>query len=212
MRRMVRPLAALACTVLASAVAASALAAGGGGHGGGHGEIAINWFGFDAHRPAVGWLLVDFAIFLTLVIVLGRKPLSEFLQGRSLKIKKALDEAKAAKEAAEARAAELEKRLKDLDKEIGALRDDIKKMGEREREQLTADGQKAAERMAQDTEAQIASELGRARAQLKADAVALAMQLAETKLRGQLSAGDYRRLNAEFVAGFGPEQGKEVRP
>ncbi|MFH1810929.1 MAG: ATP synthase F0 subunit B [Pseudomonadota bacterium] len=212
-RSVTRALAALATGILATALAGSALASEGGGHGGG--TPHINWWTFTPgphEGAALGWLLVDFAIFVTLVVVFARKPLTEFLESRSLKIRRALDEAKQAKEQAEARAAELEKRLKDLDKEIGTLRDDIKQMGERERTQLEADGKKAAERVAQDTQSQVQSELDRARGILKAEAVALAMELAEQKLRGQLGAADYRRLNTEFVQGFGGEQGKEVRP
>ncbi len=198
-----RMLAALASGLLAMALAVPALASGAGGHGGG--ELHINWWSMDPGPhggPAVGWLMVDFAIFLTLLVVFARKPMCEFLEGRSLKIKNALEEARQAKEAAEARAAELELRLKDLDGEIGDLRQEIQSLGERERVQLEADGKKAAKRMAEDTESQIQSELARARAALMGEAVTLAMELADQKLRERLSASDYQRLNAEFVAGF----------
>jgi F-type H+-transporting ATPase subunit b len=176
------------------------LASSGGGHGGG--DPQINWWSFDQHRPAVGWLMVDFAIFIGLLVYFGRKPMCEFLAARSLKVKNAIDEATKAKEAAEERAAELEQRLKDLDGEVKGLREDIKKAGEREREQLKADGAKAAERMVRDTDMQVKSELARARESLKAEAVTLAIELAERRLRESLTADDYKSLNQQFVKTF----------
>jgi F-type H+-transporting ATPase subunit b len=180
-------------------IALPAFASSGGGH---VGEIHINWWAFDKHAPAVGWLIVDFSIVIGILVFFGRKPIAEMLQGRSLSVRKALEEAASAKAEAEARAAELEKRLKDLDKEITGLRDEIKTSGERERAQLEADGKKSAERIARDTELQIQSEVTRARELLKADAVALAMELADKSLRQQLTSDDYIRLNKQFVESF----------
>jgi len=187
----------LLCAAAVLLVPAGLLASGGAA-----GEPHINWWGFDAHAPAVGWLIVDFLIFLGILVYFGRKPMAEFLAGRSLRVRNAIDEATRAKEEAEARAAELEQRLKDLDGEIKGLREDILKSGERERAQLKEDGARTAERMVRDTEMQINSELSRARESLKAEAVALAMELTEKKLRETLTASDYKALNQQFVKTF----------
>lgn len=186
-------------SALALLIPAAVLASQGGGP---TGEVHINWWGFDAHAPAVGWLLVDFAIFLGLIVFLGRKPMREFLETRALGIRKALDEARQSKQEAEDRAAELETRIKDLDAEITRLREEIHQAGERERTLLEADGKRAAERMLRDADLQIQSDLARAKATLKTEAVALAIELAERKLRESLTAADYTRLNSEFATTF----------
>lgn len=186
--------------LLATIVPSLLLASSGGGHGGA--EPHVNWWAFDPHAPAVGWLFVDFLVFITLLVLLARKPLSQFLQGRALGIQRAIEEATRAKEAAEARAAELERRLKDLDLEVKGLREDIQQAGQRERQRLEQEAKEAAERLARDTDLQIQSELAQARAVLKAEAVTLATQLAEQRLRETLNAEDYKRLNREFVDSF----------
>lgn len=169
-----------------------------------HGEHAegaahINWWAFDPHAPALGWLLVDFAVFAFIIYWFGRKPIAAFLQGRSDSIRQALEEAKQAKAEAEARAAELEKRVKSLDGELQQIREDIHSLGEREREGLILEGEKAAERMLADTELQIQNAIDRARDSLKNQAFDQALALAEQQLRAQMGASDYSRLNAEFT-------------
>lgn len=170
-------------------------------HGAGHDGAAlhINWWGFNAHAPALGWLLVDFAIFVFIIYWFGRKPIAAYLQQRSDNIRHALEEAKQAKAEAEARAAELEQRVKELDGELQKLREDIHRLGEKERDRLSEEGKKTAQRMVADAEMQMQNELNSARESLKAEAVNQAIALAEDALRAQLSAADYIRLNAEFV-------------
>jgi F-type H+-transporting ATPase subunit b len=174
--------------------------AGHGAHAGhGEGGLHINWWAFDPHAPALGWLLVDFAVFVLILYWFGRKPMAAFLQNRSNAIRTALEEARQAKAEAEARAAELEQRVKALDGELQQIREDIKRLGENERERLIAEGEKAARRMLADTELQIQNELDRARASLKNQALDEALALAEQQLRAQMTAKDYSRLNSEFT-------------
>lgn len=170
------------------------------GHGAqGEGALHINWWAFDPHAPALGWLLVDFAVFVFIIYWFGRKPIAAFLQDRSDSIRAALEEAKQAKAEAEARAAELEQRVKALDGELQQIREDIHHLGESERKSLIAEGEKAAERMLADTELQIQNELERAKASLKNQTLNEALALAEQQLRAQMTAKDYSRLNAEFT-------------
>jgi F-type H+-transporting ATPase subunit b len=175
------------------------------------GPVEINWWTFHGHAPALGWLLVDFAIFLGALVFFVRKPLAEFLSTRALRVRRALDEAQEAKAAAEAKAAELDARLIDIDRELKALRDEIARAGERERAQLEADAKRMAERLTRDTEQQIESELDRAREELKREAVALAMDLAEKTLASRLSGADQNRLAARFAQSLTSVQAKEGR-
>ena len=173
----------------------------------GHGSTAINWWAADPRRPALGWLLVDFALFLLILVVFARRPLREFVRTRALGIKRAIDEALLQRSAAEKSAAELAQRLADLDRELKELRDDIVKSGEREREQLKADAARTAERMRRDVTLQIESETVRVTAELQVETVRQALALAEQALRTRLTGADHQQLNRSFVATFTGAQG-----
>lgn len=172
-----------------------------------HGSTAINWWAADAHKPALGWLLVDFALFILLLVVFARRPLREFMRTRALGIRRAIEEATQQRGVAEKTAAELAQRLADLDRELKELRDDIVKSGEREREQLKADAARAAERMRRDVALQIESETVRVTTELQAATVRQALAQAEQALRTRLTAADHQRLNRSFVATFADAQG-----
>jgi F-type H+-transporting ATPase subunit b len=172
-----------------------------------HGQAGINWWGTDPQRPALGWLLVDFGLFLALLVVFARRPVREFVRARALRIKRAIDEAQAQKRTAEQSAAELTQRLADLDRELAGLREEIVRSGERERAQLQAEAARAAERMRRDVTLQIESETVRARAELQAETLRQSLALAEQVLRERLSAADHQRLTRQFVETFTGAQG-----
>ncbi|MBN2358355.1 MAG: hypothetical protein JXR83_02820 [Deltaproteobacteria bacterium] len=167
----------------------------------------INWWATDPHQPALGWLLVDFAIFVALLVAFARRPLREFVRTRALGIRRAIEEAAAQRAAAERTAAELAQRLTDLDRELKALREDIVRSGERERAQLQADAERTAERMQREVGQQTESELARVKDELHAESMRRAIEVAEQTLRARLTAADHQRLNRQFVDAFTGSQG-----
>ena len=173
-------------------------------------DLHINWWGFDSHAPAVGWLFVDFLIFLAIIFFLARRPLMEILRQRSLDIKNAIEEARKAQQAAEERAAELEKRLKDLDSEIKTLEADIKASGEKERDKLKQEGELTSKRILQDASSQIEHELFKVRNSLKEQTVELSMELAQKLLKEKLSDEEHKKINLSFLEELRASKNKEV--
>lgn len=179
-----------------------ALAAGGGGGHGHHPEI-VNWWGAlsekNADAPALGWMMVTFAIFCAIVYFAVRRPLATYVANRSDEVKRAIEEAKLAREEAEAKAREYEERLANLDKEIEALKQDFRSRGEAEVRRLEEAGQHAAQRIAKDAEDTISAEFDRARHALKQEAARLALELAEETVRGVIKTDDHQRLEKAFL-------------
>lgn len=178
-----------------------ALAAEGGGH---HAPHVANWWGAlsdeNADAPALGWLMVTFAMFCAIVYASVRRPLGTYLANRSDEVKKALEEAKQARAEAEAKAREYEERLANLDNEIEALKQDFRSRGEAEMRRLEQAGKHAAERIAKDAEDTIAAEFDRAQHALKQEAAKLALELAEDTVRGVIKTDDHQRLEQAFLA------------
>jgi F-type H+-transporting ATPase subunit b len=183
----------------------------GGEHGGGHGvehgtghhAPHVEFFKWDSNAPPVGWLAFDFAIFLWLLVRFAGKPLADTVASRHLAVKKAIEEAAAAKAEAEKKAAEFDARIKSLDAEVDALRAEFRKAGDATRERLAEAGKRTAERIARDAALTISAEEQRARDLLQQEAARLALDMAEKLVRERLGAGDHQKLREDFVRELG---------
>ena len=159
--------------------------------------------GESAHGPTVMdwvWKVVNFALLFIILVKFGRKPLKDFLANRTKLIEKSLNEAKEAKELAQKALEEVQKRLKNKDKEIEEIISSAKASGEREREALIKEGERLSERALEQAKTNIDYELKQARETIKAEAVELAMELAEKKLKDRLTPEEQKRLIEESMA------------
>lgn len=151
---------------------------------------AINWWGLgSAYReaPALGWYILTFAIFVAGLISFIRKPLSLYLEARSMDIRKAIEEAKKAKEAADLQLREYEKRLLKLDDEIVQMRADFKTQGEIEKARLKESAEKMALLIAKETEETLLTEMRQAAAALQKQAVEEIVGLARQRLESKMT-------------------------
>ena len=184
--------------------ASSALAAGGG-----HGEPHVtNWFSLpminielseSIHAPALGWVMVSFAVYVGIIVFIMSKKLPDFLAQRSELIRQAIDEASEAKKEAEANARKYEERMAKLDEELKQMREDFSTQGQTEFERIEQSAESAAQKMQKDTEATIDAELQKALAQLQTETAKLSYDLAKEQLEKSLNASDQARLEETFL-------------
>lgn len=173
-----------ALLTVALAAAGPALAAGGGEH-----DIMRNLV-----HPALNLLLL-----LAVIIYFARKPIKAFFGDRRIQIQDELRRAAELKAEAEARYADWQRRLTDLDAELETIRATAKERAEAERERIVADAEAAAERIRSDAHAAVDQELRRARERLREEASELAIEIAAERLEEQLTDDDRSRLLDEFV-------------
>lgn len=149
----------------------------------------------------LAFAVINFSLFLMVLRRFAWPAVKDFLQGRRSEIAEAMSVA--------ARAiAEAEEIRREYAAKEAALGETCRKMVEEIREGAALDRQRAlaaasaaAERLKADSERQAASELARARRELRAEAARLATELAEVEIRKKLTAQDRSRLLDEFVAG-----------
>ncbi|MBI1944897.1 MAG: ATP synthase F0 subunit B [Deltaproteobacteria bacterium] len=171
------------------------------GAGGGHAEVK-NWWGVGAayaESPALGLLSITFFAFLGVLVVALKKPLALYLENRADTVKKAIEEAKRARDAAEARARDAEAKLAALGGEVLRLKADFEAQGKAEAERLEKLAHDAAARIAKDAEDTIAAEAQRAQLVLRQEAARLALELAEERIKGALTDADEVRLHKSLV-------------
>ncbi|WP_305045823.1 ATP synthase F0 subunit B [Geoalkalibacter sp.] len=161
--------------------------------------------GGDAHYDA-GTLLKDFLYrvlnFGVMVAILGffiTRPIKKGLASRRETLAKELEDARLARETAEAKFAEYEQKLKDATAEIEQIQAEIRREGELERERILSNAREMAAKMAQDTERTATQEIAKARLELRKEAAALAISLAKDLLNKNFNDDDQKRLVDEYM-------------
>jgi len=147
----------------------------------------------------VFWQVVNFGVLVALLVFVGRKPIRDFFRNRSETIKKSLDEARQARELAEKALAEVDERLKTKDREIQEIISTAEQSGRKERDAIIKEGERLSQRLIEQARVNIDYELKQAREAIKAEAVELALELAEKKITGRLSEQEQRKLFEEAL-------------
>lgn len=196
MRRTIRRAAILPSVAFALLVMTIelALASSGGGHGESHGTTPAQWM-------TLGFTIVNFSIFVFLMVRFTKAPLGDFLTGRRRELVEAMSAAARAKEEAEQLKSEYEAKAAQLDETRKNLIDELKEMASKDRERILAEAKATTERMQRDAELRAESELKAAKRELRAETARLAAEMAEADLRGKLDASVRGRLLGEFLEG-----------
>jgi len=149
------------------------------------------------------WKIINFGILFFILFKFGKKPIQSFLKQRTELIEKTLKEAKEAKELAQKALQEVEERFRTKDKDIEEILSASKRAGEQERERLLEEGNKLREKIYEQAKINIDYELKHAKDVIKAEAVEIAMELAENKLKEKLTKKDQERLLEESLMKIG---------
>ncbi len=149
------------------------------------------------------WRCVNFAVMVGLLGYFISKPIRNGLQNRRAEIEKALADATAAREAAEAKTREYQDKLAKAAAEIDTIYAAIRREGELERDRILTSAKEMATKIEQEADSKAASAVARARLELRAEAARLAVELAEELLSKNVTAADQKRLVDEYMQKVG---------
>ena len=153
----------------------------------------------------LGLKFVNFSILAGGLFYFLRKPVRQALADRHENVRKALEDARKAKEDAEAKLREYGQRVANLEQEINAIRDQVRAEAERQKSQIVAEAQGAADSIRRQAEAAGTNEVKRAQDTLRSEVVELAMKLAQELLTKGYTAQDQKKavqLTIENVEGI----------
>jgi F-type H+-transporting ATPase subunit b len=162
--------------------------AAGEGHGGGHEQ-----------GPGIIWKWANFAILAGGLGYLISKNAGPFFSARTQQIRKDMVDSQEAREQAEARAAEVDRRLAALDAEIAALRSESQREAQAETERLARHAAAEVAKIQAHAEQEIASAGKAARTDLKRYSAELAIDLAEKRIRDRMNPEIQQSLVRGFV-------------
>jgi F-type H+-transporting ATPase subunit b len=157
----------------------------------------------EAHEesiwPQVG-KIVNFAILVGTLIYFGRKPIASYFASRRAQVRSDLVAAEEMKKSAAAQIAEMDAKLQALPAELDALR-------ARGQQEIAAEEQRIRElaeteraRLLEQASREIAQRTRLARRELVEHAASLAVGVAQTKIKAQITDTDQARLVDRYLA------------
>jgi len=139
----------------------------------GSSELMWKWANFVLLAGALGYLIY--------------KKAGAFFTSRTEAIRQGIEEADRLRRDAEVRAEEAERRLRNLQAEVEALRDNARAEMAAESERLRREAEEALEKVRAQAEQEIASAAKAARHEVRSQAAELALGLAAEKIRARLT-------------------------
>jgi F-type H+-transporting ATPase subunit b len=160
----------------------------------------------DAHPmpPPLMFALLNFGIFVALVVWKGGPAIRRFVRQRHTDIKDALEEAAKLRDDARAVLEDHRRRLDRADAEIESLVAEIRAEAEAEKERILEQAKTQAAALEREAETRIEAELARARAALEIQVVAAAVVRAEEILREKTTPADHAGLVDGFIRDIAP--------
>jgi len=140
--------------------------------------------------------------FIVLFAILGyflRDAVRNFLIERRGTIGNAIDEAEMVIVGARSRYEEYTKKMAEIDKEIGALRETLRKEGEIERAEILSQAESTSQKIRAEVRETIRLEAAKAREEIQSQTISSAIEIAKGIIKQNLGDSDERRFVDDFI-------------
>jgi len=171
--------------------------------------------GSDLIKPNLGtlfWTALTFLIFVFLLGKFGWRPLMGALDAREASIRDSIEEAKTDREEAQRILDEHKQLVAGAHRERAGALAAAQEEGERLKADILEEARKQREQLLAKTEAQVQAGLRQARAELRAEAVDLALQAAGKLLDKNLDDAAQRQLVERHLADLERSAGSDAAP
>jgi F-type H+-transporting ATPase subunit b len=144
--------------------------------------------------------LFNFLVLIWILVRFAKKPLQDFLHNRYDTIKNALEESTKRFDEAQARLAEYEQRLKNMENEKSALMRQYEEQAQQEVTKLKEDAARHLAKIQIDSKRELENALLTAEKSIRREAVEAAISMAESILTKELNQDDRQRLTDQFIS------------
>jgi F-type H+-transporting ATPase subunit b len=148
-----------------------------------------------------GWILkiVNMILFIGFLVWFAGGPVKTALANRTVEIRKAADEARERRAKADSLAADIQKRLSQIEADVKAIHDRAEQEGERQKRELIAAAEAEAQKILTAARNEVDNRLKHARHELTEYAGQLASERAEAILRQSITDADQQKLFQESL-------------
>jgi len=156
----------------------------------------------EAHHEGGGggvWKIINFVILVIGILLAWFKGIKPMLEKRGEEIKKALEDARRAKDEADKKALEFKEKLSLLERKIQEIQQELKMEGEAEKERIISEAEAAAAKIAEQAKLAASREVKKAKEELRQVAAGLAVEMAREILARELTPDDQKRLVKGYI-------------
>ena len=145
------------------------------------------------------WKLFNFAVFLTILTVLLRRPLKEFWKIRANEIGFHIKESTKLREDAEDKLKACQDKMAQVSQEIDTLVADLKEEGDLEKKKLQERAQEFAKQLKKDSQRQVDQEIRRVKEVLKEEIARLTVDQAQKIIAEKMTPEDENKLMNQYL-------------
>jgi F-type H+-transporting ATPase subunit b len=149
------------------------------------------------------WRVINTLALLAILVYFLKKPLVNFFSERKAQIQMDLEQAREQRDQAERMIADYKQKLAGMEQELEKMRDELKKSADAESTRVVANAERMSASMVEAAKVAAEQEVRKAKIELKNEAVALAIELAESLVREKINEDDRKRLVEEYFVKVG---------
>lgn len=164
-----------------------------------HEAHEMNWFEWGSETPALGFMIINFALLLAIVYMIVRKPISKMVTTRREGLEAAIKEADELREEAGKALRSAKERTDTLDLEMARIREDILNAGLAESQRIAKDAERRFKRMDDESAALLEQETARMSAEIRREVVDAIVSNAQRVISEKIRASDQDRLAEDYM-------------
>lgn len=151
------------------------------------------------------WKIVNFVILMAILWKLFADKVKAYFGDRRVEIAQMIEQADKAKEDAEKQYADIQIKLKNVEKDIRDIKDAIMGELEGEKERIIQEGKNSAERILQQAKWTAEQEVIKARKELRDHVVEMAGDMASGMITSSMTSEDQKKMLEEYLDKVGKE-------
>ncbi len=140
---------------------------------------------------------------MALLVYFLKKPLVTFFSERKIQISSELTEARDQLERAERAISEYKVKFAEMEQELEKMKADLRKIAEADSEKVLANAERMAAAVVEASRLAADQEVRKAKAELKSEAVDIAVQMAESLIREKINQDDRKRIVEDYLVKVG---------
>jgi F-type H+-transporting ATPase subunit b len=163
------------------------------------GVISLTLPGETARLQDLVWRIANFSVLIIILHVALTRRAVTFFSDRKKAIREALEDAVKARREAQKKYEEVNKLLKKAKEEMDEIHFSFNAEGQRERDRIIKNAEREADKIKKQAEHTAVQEVRKARFALRAEAVDLAVSMAEEILTKKITKDDQKKITQDFI-------------